>query len=375
MSGLSGASSGISLCPSPSNLGIREFANDCHANADLQQSVPRSSIALTYLVNSFLLHNIMASSPIKSVLILGAGWTGQQIAAQMIGHGVEVVLADKNAASLGHAIDWAIEFACEQSTDGHWRSVNAEQLGELISGVDLRLVDSASSEPNSDVSTKLANVDLAIECVSEQVATKRRVLRQLSEILNPTCIIASNSSYFVPSMLAPYVSHGQRFAHFHFHVPVDRATVVDIVPGPDCDAEVLERLSELATRIGQTPLVQSVENPGYIFNWILQSTLKSALQLVDRGVATPEQVDVSWKTVTGMPLGPFGIMDRIGLDVIEHVLANGRWIEPPTPKETLEELEALIQIVRQQTRDGRLGTKTGGGFFDYTDPKASSKDD
>ncbi len=152
-----------------------------------------------------------------------------------------------------------------------------------------------------------------------------RAPRTVRAIFEPT-IIASNSSYFVPSMLTRFVSQPQRFAHLHFHSPVWRATIVDIVPGPETDPAIVSRLHDFASAIGQTPIVQSVEKPGYIFNWLLQATLKASLELVDRRVASPENIDLAWTRITGMERGPFGMMDLIGIDLIHQVLSNARWL-------------------------------------------------
>jgi 3-hydroxybutyryl-CoA dehydrogenase len=160
-------------------------------------------------------------------------------------------------------------------------------------------------------------------------------------------------------MLSKFVKHPERFAHLHFHSPVWTATIVDIVPGPQTSAEVAERLRALAIQIGQTPIVQTVENPGYIFNWILQAMLKSSLELVERKVATPADIEMSWKKITGMQLGPFGMMDLIGIDLIHQVLSNARWMGD------YDETQKLIDVLQPWLDRGELGVKSGQGFFDY----------
>jgi 3-hydroxybutyryl-CoA dehydrogenase len=207
---------------------------------------------------------------------------------------------------------------------------------------------------------KAPQIDMVLESVSEQVSSKKRVLREVSSLFPPPTIIASNSSYFVPSQLAGYVEHPSRFAHMHFHVPVLRESVVDIVGCRETENQVLQQLRQLAERIQQAPLMLRNEHPGYIFNWLLQSMLKSALELAVLDVADPEDIDYSWKAVTGMPLGPFGIMDQIGLDVIEQVLSNARWAAPSTVTS-----DQLLELLRQRTSQGHLGVKTQRGFYDY----------
>ncbi len=285
-------------------------------------------------------------SPIASVLIVGAGWNGRQIAAQLVAHGVQTYLTDSREETTIESIRWVGEHIALMVSERKWQSESIAWGHEKLARVN-------SAELN------MLDVDLAIECVHEQISSKRRVLRDLSETLPASTLIASNSSYFTPSMLAKFVKHPQRFAHFHFHSPVWNATIVDIVPGPEATSEVAERLRMLAIQIGQTPIVQSVENPGYIFNWILQAMLKSSLELVERKVASPEDIEMSWKKITGMPLGPFGMMDLIGIDLIHQVLSNARWLGD------YEETQKLIDVLQPWLDRGNLGVKTGQGFFDY----------
>ena len=208
----------------------------------------------------------------------------------------------------------------------------------------------------------LPDMDLVIESVPEQISLKKRVLGEISERYPPPVIIASNSSYFTPKMLSRFVEAPERFAHFHFHVPVQQESVADIVGCDATQTQVIDQLCELSLRIGQPPLRLRHENPGYVFNWLLQSLLRASLELVAKDITDPAEIDRSWKAVTNMPLGPFGIMDRIGLDVIEQVLSNARWAESDDVS-----LDRLIAVLQGPLRQGNLGVKTGKGFYDYPD--------
>jgi len=201
--------------------------------------------------------------------------------------------------------------------------------------------------------------DLVLESVSEQFSLKRRIIQNCSKRFPAPTIIASNSSYFTPSMMQPHATSPERFANFHFHVPIWRATLADIVPGPLTNKSTLDRLVAFAMRIGQTPLIQTVENPGYVFNWMLKALLQSALQLVDRGVANPADIDMAWKKVTGMPIGPFGMMDQIGVDLIHQTMSHARFVDGD------EAWQPLVDLLQPYIESNRLGVKTGQGFFDY----------
>ena len=284
---------------------------------------------------------------IERVLILGAGWVGRQVAARLARFGVSVWLADRQSEACHAALAWMQQLD-HFDADPQWlqRVHITGSLQELC----------ASGQ----------KIDLVLESVPEQLSLKKRVLREASELFPAPTIIASNSSYFVPSVLSGFVADTSRFAHWHFHVPVLYDSVVDIVGCEATDKEVLAQLQELTLHIGQIPLMLRREHPGYIFNWLLQSVLKSALELAALGVADPVDIDRSWTAVTGMPLGPFAIMDRIGLDVIEQVLSNARWAEPPSVP-----VEQLLALLSSHTSLGELGEKTGRGFFVYS-PQAPS---
>lgn len=285
---------------------------------------------------------------IEHILIVGAGWVGRQTAARLARFGLNVWLADKAPQVCSAAVDWMRQLPTYDA-DPKWceRVQLAPELPQL----------------SASVSRGELALDLIIESVPEQVSLKKRVLRELSRLFPAPTIIASNSSYFVPSMLSEFVTQPSRFAHLHFHVPVLEDSVVDIVGCAETDPQVIDSLRELAVRIEQHPLLLRREHPGYIFNWLLQSVLRSALELVELDVADPVDIDKSWTSVTGMPLGPFGIMDRIGLDVIEQVLSNARWADAAA---TDIPIEQLLKLLAKHTQAGELGVKTNRGFYDYS---------
>lgn len=294
----------------------------------------------------------MASSPfshsstIQRVLIVGAGWVGRQIAARMAQHGVNVWLFDRSRAVCDQSLAWMDSIA-NDSIESSSSAVTSDWLSNV------KIADEIL----------VPRIELVIESVPEQVSLKKRVLTEISDRYPPPTIITSNSSYFTPSMLSRFVKSPERFAHFHFHVPVQHESVADIVGCESTETTVLDQLCELATRIAQAPLRLRQEQPGYVFNWLLQSLLRASLELVAKDVTDPAEIDRSWKAVTNMPLGPFGMMDRIGLDVIEQVLSNARW-----SNEESVSLERLIEVLQGPLSQGNLGVKTGKGFYDYREP-------
>jgi 3-hydroxybutyryl-CoA dehydrogenase len=285
----------------------------------------------------------LSQSKIERVLIVGAGWVGRQIAARMAQHGVDVWLFDRKHEVCDQSLDWMRSIANDPV-----ETSSSAVISDWLSKV--RIADQLF----------VSGVQLVIESVPEQVSLKKRVLAEISERCAPPTIIASNSSYFTPTMLSRFVVAPERFAHFHFHVPVQHESVADIVGCEATEPGVLDQLCELSARIGQAPLRLRHEQPGYVFNWLLQSLLRASLELVAKDITDPAEIDRSWKAVTNMPLGPFGMMDRIGLDVIEQVLSNARWAN-----EDSVSLDRLIEVLQGPLREGNLGVKTGKGFYDY----------
>ncbi|MCC6508897.1 MAG: hypothetical protein IT423_07305, partial [Pirellulaceae bacterium] len=288
------------------------------------------------------------------VLIVGAGWIGRQVGLRMAICGLRVDLVDKNDRVLNDAKQWM-----EQSAELYVSSIleSPSQLGltsEMASQWSSRVGFGQSMEQ------LVADTAVVLECVSETLGLKRRVLREFSQLFPKQTIIASNSSYFTPSTLAEFVASPERFAHWHFHVPLHRSSIADIVGHGGTEPWVLDRLTELSGVIDQYPLRLRREQPGYVFNWLLQSVLRSALELAARDVADIEDIDRAWRTVSGMPIGPFAMMDNIGLDVIEQVLANARWADAqPVP------IDELLAVLRRPISQGHLGVKTGRGFYEH----------
>jgi 3-hydroxybutyryl-CoA dehydrogenase len=296
---------------------------------------------------------------IERVLIVGAGWVGRQVAARLARYGVMVWLVDRHSQVVESALEWIKQQAVLEKSISTETPPPATQPNETACWTERVHVSTSLRAVRESV-----EIDLILESIPEQLSLKKRVLREVSALFPPPTLIVSNSSYFVPSLLCGFVSHPSRFAHWHFHVPVLRDSVVDIVGCSETDPAVLECLQKLTERIGQSPLRLRREHPGYIFNWLLQSVLRSALELAALDVADPSDIDKSWTAVTGMPLGPFAMMDRIGLDVIEQVLSNARWGEPPEVS-----VEQLLALLAQHTARGELGEKSGVGFYRYDEPQ------
>ncbi|HUL85429.1 MAG TPA: 3-hydroxyacyl-CoA dehydrogenase [Actinomycetota bacterium] len=287
-------------------------------------------------------------SGITQVLIAGAGTMGIQIALQCAAHGVEVRLHDTQQEALDRAMDAVRR-----------RAPELVAAGVLAEGQ----VDAAIARIGADAGlSSAADADLVIECVPEDRMLKRHVFSDLNERCPGTTIFATNTSTFVPSMLADATGRPDRFAALHFHSTVWISNVADVMGHPGTSPETLATLEAFARAIGQVPIVLEREHAGYVFNAMLSAVNREALTLVANRFSTVEDVDRSWMGVMKMPIGPFGILDGVGLDTALHITqfwANA--LNDP-------QLRANAELLRTYVDRGDLGVKTGRGFYEYPDP-------
>jgi 3-hydroxybutyryl-CoA dehydrogenase len=220
----------------------------------------------------------------------------------------------------------------------------------------------ASIECIADPVAAAAEVDLVSESVPEDPELKGRVLGQFNELCPQRTIFTTNSSTLLPSMFAAATGRPDRFAALHFHIPVWSSNVVDVMPHPGTSAETTELLLAFARRIGQIPIRVRKENFGYVFNALYTAINREALTLVTNGIASVEDVDRAWIGIMKMPIGPFGMLDGVGLDTVWHITDYwARQLGDP-------QIRANADFVRTYLDRGRLGVKSGAGFYDYPDP-------
>jgi 3-hydroxybutyryl-CoA dehydrogenase len=287
----------------------------------------------------------MNAEEINRVLVVGAGTMGGQIALQCAIHGLDVSLYDVSAAALESGLARVRGYARHLIAEGR---ADADVLQRLT--------------PTTDLAVAAAAADLVSESVPEDPALKGRVFAQLHSLCPPHTIFTTNTSTLLPSMFAAASGRPERLVALHFHLPVWDANVADVMAHPGTAADVIETVTAFARRIGQIPIVAGRESSGYVFNAMLSALNDAALRLVAGGVAKVADVDRAWMGVMKMPIGPFGIMDAVGLDTVWKITDfwAGATGDP--------QLRANADLVRGYIDRGRLGHKSGGGFYDYPDP-------
>ena len=213
------------------------------------------------------------------------------------------------------------------------------------------------------IATAAAGVDLVSESIVEDPKAKGALFARLHQLCPAGAIFTTNSSTLVPSQVAPSSGRTDHFAALHFHQPTWSARIVDVMGHPGTDPGVLDRVEAFARKIGQIPVRSAKEHHGYVFNAMFNALNREAITLAASGVASVEDVDRSWMGIMKMPIGPFGILDLVGIDTAWHITAY--WAKRLVWDRQLRRNAAWL---RGYVDRGALGTKTGRGFYAYPDP-------
>jgi 3-hydroxybutyryl-CoA dehydrogenase len=291
----------------------------------------------------------MKIEDIRRILIVGAGTMGQEIGLQCARFGYEVMLYDLDPAQLDRATARQRTILTRLVAEGQLTPAEAEATLSRIT-------------PSADPTTAASRVDLLSESVPENPKLKAKVLAQFNTLCPPHTIFTTNTSTLIPSMFAAATGRPDRFAAFHFHHEVWVSNVVDIMPHPGTAEEVVELLYALARRIGQIPIICHKEHHGYLLNAMLNAVNTTAVSLAVNGVAAFKDVDRAWMGVMKMPLGPFGILDGVGLDTAWDITAYwAKTLGDP-------QLEKNAEFLKKYVDRGYLGVKSGQGFYTYPNP-------
>jgi 3-hydroxybutyryl-CoA dehydrogenase len=274
---------------------------------------------------------------LEHVLVVGAGQMGGGIA--------QVVAVSGRRVSLHDAAPGAVE-----------RGLAAIEKSLM------KLHEKGGADP-ADVLPRIAAVDdlvaadLMIEAVVEDFAVKEQIFKRADGVLPPAAILASNTSSIPITSLAAATSRPQQVIGMHFFNPVPVLKLVEVIRGLETSDETTRAIAQLATDLGKTP-AEARDLPGFVSNRILMPFINEAAYALLEGVAEPEAIDTIAKLGFAHPLGPLALADLIGLDtcvaimeVLQHGLGNPKYAPCP--------------LLRQYVQAGRLGRKTGRGFYDY----------
>jgi 3-hydroxybutyryl-CoA dehydrogenase len=269
----------------------------------------------------------------RPVVIDGAGTLGRRIAAVYAAGGSEVRIFDLSAEQREAARDYVEEHVAEtQQTLGldPARRGRVEVLGDLQQAV--------------------AGAWMVVEAVPERIDIKTEVFGELDRLAEPDAILCSNSSSIPTRRMIGEVEHPERVLNTHYQQPPELNAVTD--------EGIIDALMEKLPRYGLVPFRVRRESDGFIFNRVWAAIKRECLMVVEEGVALPEDVDAMWEIWTRAGVPPFRLMDRVGLDVVLDIEEHYAAVRDGIP-------EAPRGLLREYIDQGRLGVKTGGGFYDY----------
>ena len=282
----------------------------------------------------------------NNVTVLGAGVLGAQIAFCSAFAGKKVVSYDINEEALA---------AGKKRFD----AIGEQMKAELESANDETIVAGhANLTQTSDLKEAVANADLVIEAIPENLELKRKVWAEVGQYAPETAVFATNTSTLMPSKFADATGAPERFLALHFANHIWIQNTAEIMPHEGTDPKYVDQLVEFAEQINMVPVPLKREQPGYVLNTLLVPLLSAGMYLLHHDVAEPADIDRDWRNSTGSPRGPFEIMDLIGVRTLVAVIQSDEnaadW-KKQFAKETLEPMIAA----------GKTGIEAGQGFYTY----------
>ncbi|MDD9270424.1 3-hydroxyacyl-CoA dehydrogenase family protein [Paenibacillus sp. GCM10023248] len=281
---------------------------------------------------------------IETVMVVGAGQMGSGIAQVAASSGLKVLLHDSSLDSLGKGMQHI-----------HQQLMKAVDKGKLTSET-MAAILSRLQQADSLEQAEQANI--VIEAISENMALKALLFHRLDGICAPATILATNTSSLPISEIAAVTGRPSRIIGMHFMNPVPVMPLVEVIRGLETSQDVFEQVCRLSEQMGKTP-VEVNDFPGFVSNRILMPMINEAIFTVYEGVASPESVDKVMKLGMRHPMGPLELADLIGLDTclsIMEILYDGFKDSKYRP----------CPLLRKYVKAGRLGRKSGQGFYTYT---------
>jgi len=282
---------------------------------------------------------------IKKVLVVGAGQMGKQIALLSAIHGYETVLYDSFPDALSAAEEWKLNYLHERTAKGKMTQAVAAQGTDLLTF-------------NETLETAVSGCDLVIEAIVEKEDAKIDLFQRLDHLAPVHTLLTTNSSFIPSSVLAAHTQRPERVANLHFFNPALVMELVEVVQGEHTERDTVEALMAFAVSLNKTPIHIKMEIDGFVANRILKTITKEALFLVDQGYVTPQEVDIAVEKGLNHPLGPYRLMDMVGIDI--SYLSREREYEA-----TKDPKDRAPQFLIDKYNKGELGRKTGKGWYDY----------
>ncbi|MCU6481160.1 3-hydroxyacyl-CoA dehydrogenase family protein [Arthrobacter sp. A2-55] len=290
---------------------------------------------------------------INNILVVGSGAMGSQIGLVASLAGYATTIHDIAAEPLAAA-----------------REQIASRLDSSVAKGRLSRPDADAALARLSFTTSLeegaAGADLVIEAATERLDVKRAIFAALDAAAQPHAILATNSSTLGSSKVAGSTSRPGKVCNMHFFNPALVMKCVEVVRHPGTSQETLDTVMELARRLGKAPVLINHEIPGFVANRLMGAIRDEALRLYAEGIATFEDIDTAAKTALGHPMGPFELMDLVGLDV-SYLIRQATFAETGDPADLPH--PALTEMYER----GDYGRKTGKGWYRYGEAATAVK--
>jgi len=293
---------------------------------------------------------------IKNVTIAGAGVLGSQIAWQTALYGYNVTVYD------------AFEEGLEKGKEFHKKFA---ELFKATRGVSQEQIDATKARLfyTTDLKDAVKDADLISESVPEKLEIKKSFYNDLAKYAPEKTIFTSNSSTMLPSAYAKETGRPEKFLALHFANPIWDANVGEVMMHSGTDKQYFEIVLDFAKSIGMVPIPIHKEQPGYILNTLLVPLLSGAQNLFFGGVSDFESIDKTWMISTGAKVGPFGIIDMIGMQTVYNIaLMNG------TKTNNKAMIERAKMIKERWLDKGKTGVASGEGYYKYPNPSYQDPD-
>jgi 3-hydroxybutyryl-CoA dehydrogenase len=280
---------------------------------------------------------------IESVAVVGAGFMGTGIAEAVAVAGIPVIVRDVDDQALGRAGE----------------RIDAS-LGRAVRGGKLDAGQAEAARERIDLTTRLAAIgetDLVIEAVPEDERLKLEVMAAIDEVVADGAIVASNTSSIPIAELAQAIRMPERVLGLHFFSPVPVMMLVEVVVALDTSEGTVDRAKAFVQKLGKRP-IETKDRSGFIVNMLLVPYLMAAVRMYEDGFASREDIDNGMKLGCGHPMGPLTLCDFIGLDVLYAVCDS-------LYEEFKRDEYAPPPLMKRMVASGRLGRKSGRGFYDY----------
>lgn len=283
---------------------------------------------------------------IKNLTVLGAGVLGAQIAFMAAYSGVDVTSYDIN--------DEAVAAGKKR-----FNAIGNQMLKELDSATEQTIAAAHDHlSQTTDLAAAVSKADVIIEAVPERLDLKRDVWANVGKLAPEHTIFATNTSTLLPSKIADASGSPERFLAMHFANHIWVNNTAEIMPHEGTDPKYVTALVDFAERFNMVPIPLKREKAGYVLNSLLVPFLNAGMELLHLGVADVPDIDRDWRNSTGSPMGPFQIIDEVGLRTVAAIIQSEE--NAPEWKQ-----QFLAETIRPMIEAGKIGREAGEGFYTY----------